>query len=133
MKILSIQQPWAWLIVEGLKDIENRTWPTNFRGKFFVHAGKGFDDAGYYYLLHWGTTPDRKAISDILPTKSDFYRGGIVGMSEIINCVNKSSSIWFDGPFGFVLGESKPLDFFAVSGQLKFFELEEVNRKYGIK
>ncbi len=38
--ILSIRQPWAWLIVNGYKDIENRTWSTRFRGKVLIHAGK---------------------------------------------------------------------------------------------
>ena len=30
---LSIQQPWAWFIVNGYKDVENRTWSTKFRGR----------------------------------------------------------------------------------------------------
>lgn len=38
--ILSIRQPWADLIVSGKKDIENRSWPTKFRGSFYIHAGK---------------------------------------------------------------------------------------------
>lgn len=37
MKALSILQPWAWLIVNGNKDIENRNWHTRFRGRFLVH------------------------------------------------------------------------------------------------
>ena len=24
---LAVQQPWAWLIVNGIKDVENRNWP----------------------------------------------------------------------------------------------------------
>ena len=32
MKTLTIKQPWATLIAMGIKDIENRTWPTKFRG-----------------------------------------------------------------------------------------------------
>ena len=32
MKALSIKQPWASLIAHGIKDIENRTWKTNFLG-----------------------------------------------------------------------------------------------------
>ena len=40
MKALSIRQPWAWLIVNGYKDIENRTWSTDFRGRIYLHAGK---------------------------------------------------------------------------------------------
>lgn len=43
MKVLSIRQPWAWLIMTGLKDIENRTWNTDFRGRFAIHASKKFD------------------------------------------------------------------------------------------
>ena len=27
MKAITIKQPWASLIVHGIKDIENRTWP----------------------------------------------------------------------------------------------------------
>ena len=33
MKILSIRQPWASLIVAGVKDVENRTWPMGYRGR----------------------------------------------------------------------------------------------------
>ena len=39
MRALSIRQPWAWLIVNGHKDIENRSWRTKYRGPFLVHAG----------------------------------------------------------------------------------------------
>jgi hypothetical protein len=28
MKVLVVRQPWAWLIVNGFKDIENRSWKT---------------------------------------------------------------------------------------------------------
>lgn len=40
---LSIRQPWAWLIVNNHKPVENRSWPTSFRGRFLVHAGKTRD------------------------------------------------------------------------------------------
>lgn len=40
MKALSIKQPWAHLIVSGVKDVENRSWKTNYRGRIFVHASK---------------------------------------------------------------------------------------------
>jgi hypothetical protein len=46
-KAMSIQRPWAWLIVNGIKDIENRKWPTSIRGPFFVHVGKRFNHSGY--------------------------------------------------------------------------------------
>ncbi len=48
MKALSIQQPWAWLILHGGKDIENRSWklPKAMVGqRIYIHAGKRFDKA----------------------------------------------------------------------------------------
>lgn len=38
MKILFVRQPWASLLVSGLKDIENRTWAPNFKGRILIHA-----------------------------------------------------------------------------------------------
>ena len=40
---LSVRQPWANLIVLGLKDIEIRTWATKYRGRLLIHAGTTFD------------------------------------------------------------------------------------------
>jgi len=41
MKALTISQPYAELIASGVKWVENRTWPTNYRGPLAIHAGKG--------------------------------------------------------------------------------------------
>ncbi|HTV55212.1 MAG TPA: ASCH domain-containing protein, partial [Terriglobia bacterium] len=46
MKALSIRQPWAWLIVNGFKPIENRSWNTNFRGRILIHASLKVDREG---------------------------------------------------------------------------------------
>ena len=41
MKVLSVQQPWASLIVAGIKDVENRTWkPKEMPGRILIHASK---------------------------------------------------------------------------------------------
>jgi activating signal cointegrator 1 len=40
MKALTVCQPYAELIARGEKRIENRTWPTSYRGPLFIHAGK---------------------------------------------------------------------------------------------
>ena len=42
-RALSIRQPWAELILQGRKTIELRTWATDYRGPFWVHAGKAAD------------------------------------------------------------------------------------------
>src|SRR5690348_75180 len=40
MKALTICQPYAEMIALGEKPIENRTWPTAYRGPLLIHAGK---------------------------------------------------------------------------------------------
>ena len=115
---LSIRQPWAWLIVEGYKDIENRSWPTRFRGKFLVHAGKRFDSEGYEWV--------RKKFRIAMPEPNEFERGGIVGVAEIVDCVTKHRSRWFAGEYGFVLRNARPLRFIPMLGKLGFFSIEKV-------
>lgn len=117
-KALSIRQPWAWLIVNGHKDIENRCWKTHFRGKIYVHASMGM-------------TADEYAFADVLaeelgielPAYAELKRGGIVGTVEIVDCVDQDASPWFFGEFGFVLKNAKPLPFHPLKGKLGFFKV----------
>ena len=43
MKALTLKQPWATLVSEGIKEYEFRSWKTNYRGKVLIHAGAGID------------------------------------------------------------------------------------------
>ncbi|UEM07997.1 ASCH domain-containing protein (plasmid) [Skermanella rosea] len=114
MKALSIQQPWAWLIVNGFKDIENRTWETRYRGPVLIHTGKRLDREAYEDLpLYF---PDIN-----LPPICELPLGGIVGQATITDCVPSHPSRWFSGPFGFVLTDAKTLPFLPCPGQLGFF------------
>ena len=38
MKVLSIKEPWASLIMNGTKRIETRSWKTKYRGEIYIHA-----------------------------------------------------------------------------------------------
>lgn len=40
MKVLTVKQPWASLIVNEHKKYEFRSWKTKYRGKILIHAGK---------------------------------------------------------------------------------------------
>lgn len=119
MKVLSIKQPWAWLIVNGIKDIENRTWKTNFRGQFFIHASQSFDYDGYKKIQN-------TKIINHLPKQYQYEFGGIIGITSIIDCVIEHQSIWFTGPYGFVLQNSKPVKFHRLRGQMGFFDIDEI-------
>lgn len=121
MKALSIMQPWAWLIVHGFKDIENREWKDSnpglwHRGQTLIHAGKKMDKNFDY---EWA----EKLIGREMPR--DFDLGGIVGQVNIIECVVHHNSPWFFGKFGFVLADAKKLPFRPLKGQLGFFNVED--------
>ena len=124
MKALSIRQPWAWLIVHGYKDIENRTWRTNFRGRVLIHASKGmtrdeYDDA-MATALHAGM------IANELPHIEHLKRGGIIGAATITDCIppDERLSDWHMGDaFGFKLDAAMPLPFIECKGRLGFFDV----------
>ena len=103
VKILSIRQPWAYLITQGSKDIENRSWPTKYRGPFLVHASLRVDKEA---CLDHGLDP------------SKLQTGGVVGIAEITDCVQKHQSKWFEGPYGFVLKSRRSLPFVKWTGAL---------------
>ena len=98
---MTIKQPWAWAIVAGYKDIENRSRRTNYRGPLLIHAGAQLDSAGFEFLWKNGLY---KALPRTLPT------GGLVGMVEIADCIKQSDSPWgFPGYWHWVL--RRPCEF----------------------
>lgn len=124
MKTLSIQQPWAWLIVNRFKPVENRTWWTCVRGWVQIHAGKKFDLEGYNWV--------RSNFPDIaMPMPAEFERGGIVGRAQITDCFRNPSACppdarkWFFGPNGFWFSNAQPEPFRLCRGALGFFEAQD--------
>lgn len=118
MKALSIRQPWAWLIIHGGKDIENRSWHTTFRGRFLVHAAQGMTRAEYN-AASWVAGP----LGVNLPRFEDLQRGGIIGSVELVDSLDISDSPWFMGQKGFLLRDPMPLRFIPLKGRLSFFEV----------
>jgi hypothetical protein len=51
------------------------------------------------------------------------HLGGIVGIAELIDIVDDYRSKWFDGPFGLVLRNTRPIEFIPFSGQLGLWNL----------
>lgn len=126
MKALSVRQPWAWLILNAGKDIENRDWPTRMRGRVLVHTGKGMtrdEYDGAAELLADITYARGTAIQ--LPEFNALERGGIVGSIEIVGCVEDHDSPWFFGDYGFVLRDPIILPFRPFRGELGFFNVPD--------
>ncbi|MFE8703865.1 2-oxoglutarate dehydrogenase E1 [Cytobacillus sp. FJAT-54145] len=96
MKALSMIQPWSSLFILGEAHYETRTWRTNYRGIFAIHASKKIDKTAISnerintLLYKYGY------IQENLPT------GMIIGTCKLMNCLrvledNQSSAILEDG------------------------------------
>ena len=103
MKALSIRQPWLHAILHAGKDVENRSWQTNFRGWLALHASR---------------QPERKAryphgIS--VPDLATLPYSAICGVARVVGVTSDSDSEWFFRPtdgtsnYGWVLADITPL------------------------
>lgn len=90
MKALSIKQPWASLIAHGIKDIENRTWRTHFRGRIYIHASAKSVGNPKDILTNqqWDDWHSKGFYNPEMPTSA------IIGEVDIIDCVINHPSIW---------------------------------------
>lgn len=73
MKVLTIKQPWATLIMQGDKRFEFRSWQTKYRGDLLIHAGKGIDKEAM------------KRLAKYLP--AEIPLGKILGKVTLVDCV----------------------------------------------
>lgn len=141
MKCLSVRQPWAWAIVSGAKDVENRTWRPSPRllkagDSFLIHAGKKFDLPGYRWILanHAALGLSMEAI----PSRDEFTLGAIVGAAIFGGTVADDSashprtapavlnSPWFFGPVGWLITEALDMaEPIPCKGRLGLFDFEE--------
>jgi hypothetical protein len=119
MKVLSIQQPWAELICMGIKDVENRSWNTNFRGEFLIHASEKFDFDALEIIQE-----EYNLLDELV--RSDFRTGGIIGKANLVDCVKDYKSDWsMQNQFQFVLEDADFIDFIACKGALKFWNFNK--------
>lgn len=121
MKVISVQQPWADLIVSGYKDVENRTRRSHYRGPLLIHASQKVDKEGLADILAALTEAgDEEGVAFF----SNPPTGAIVGLVNMIDCVTEHPSDWFDGPFGYVLADPQLFDQpIPMKGQLGIYDL----------
>lgn len=121
MKVLSLKQPYAELILSGKKTTELRKWNTHFRGEFLIHSSK---------------KPDKKAMKQF--GFNELPCGFILGKAELIyvkkyaNKEELAKDQHFHlanpafGGYGFVLRNAKRIKPVPALGQLGFWEFNQV-------
>ncbi|MGY3501681.1 ASCH domain-containing protein [Bradyrhizobium sp. USDA 4471] len=119
MKIISIRQPWASLIVTGgksietgaveRKDVENRTWTIAYRGPVLIQASQRPDDI----------TPDEIERRFGVRLSGEPQLGGVIGVVDLVDCVRSHPSRWAAAAhWHFVLRNPRPLPFVKWKGAL---------------
>jgi len=122
MQALTLHAPWAWAVMHGGKDIENRSWapPNHMLGqRIAIHAGMA------------SLAEEREDLVRICSNVPDeFMRGAILGTVQVVGYVDEqdvglmwngerieklrshepAESVWFGGPVGWLLRDPKPLE-----------------------
>lgn len=105
MKVITIKQPFASLIAQGIKEYEFRTWKTKYRGEILIHAGKSID---------------KKAMEKFKCYNLDCPTGCIIAKATITDCIT------VDSEFKKILKEKNP---FVFSNAIK----NKDKKEYGFK
>ncbi len=72
MKVLTIKEPWASLIINGYKEYEFRSFKTNYRGKVLIHAG---------------LTLEKNNVIKFNNYNLDYGKGEIIGEAILTDCI----------------------------------------------
>ncbi len=78
LKVLTLKQPWATLVAEGIKKYEFRSWRTNYRGKVLIHAGAGID---------------KKDMEKFKNLNLEFPSKRIIAEVEIVDCLELNDEL----------------------------------------
>lgn len=78
MRVITLKQPWATLVAEGLKKYEFRSWKYNYRGEILIHAGKGID---------------KEAMNKFKNMNLDFPSSKIIAKVNIVDCIQLNPEI----------------------------------------
>lgn len=130
-RFITVRQPWAWLIVYGPKDIENRSWTVSHRGVLLIHAAKEMTRKEFYegakYARHRGVT---------VPSPESLLFGGIIGAGSLHGIAEPAAatSRWHEeGKYGWMIDNRRPLDFIPCKGGqgLRWFSTDQSLRLGG--
>ena len=132
MKTLSLLQPWASLVVMGLKKIETRSWRTSHRGELLIHASLGRKGALLaneqpftkyikgFSSLPFGAIIGKVILDDVVPVEQLYYSDATMNK---LTLEEKAFGDYTKGRYAWILSEpeqfSKPI---PVKGGLGLWE-----------
>lgn len=136
MKAITIKQPWASLIVHGIKNIENRTWrcPKKYIGqRVLIHASakpvEMRNPNSVFTKAQWDSLSLEYQRNIICG--DGLLNSAIIGSIEIVDCIQDYPSIWAEkGFYNWVL--ANPVLFkqpIPSKGKLSFWEYDNLSEQ----
>ena len=131
MKALTVKQPWAWALIHGGKDVENRSRPTKYRGQLYIHAGKGYATEALKFPA-FSTLDLDFDVTGELDLGID-VRGMVIGLVDVVDCHHWMEcgpgegmcSEWaMEGHHHWTLANPRPVEPFPAKGMLGIWNLE---------
>ena len=132
MKVITVKQPYATLMAEGLKKYEFRTWNTKYRGDILIHAGR---------------TIDKKAIERFKDYNFEYPTGCIIAKAKItdveyvdeefVNKVGPTNPLVYKGiiekkdwdGYGFKIENVEKIKPISIKGQLGLWNYDYEDEK----
>lgn len=128
MKAITVKEPFASLISEGIKKYEFRTWKTNYRGEVYIHAGKGINKE-YIYLLkryninkHNSEIIAKAQLTDCIKVNNDFKEFLRKENYEVYKMIIEDDD--FNG-YAFKLENVKKIKPISINGKLSIWNFEK--------
>lgn len=131
MKVITIKQPWATLIAEGIKEYEFRTWNTKYRGDILIHAGKSIDKRAmdrfkeYNFEYPVGCIIAKAKITDSVYIDDDFVNS-IASCDPLVYREIIEKGEW-EG-YGFKLEQVKKIEPIYINGKLGLWNYDYTNK-----
>ena len=134
MKAISLQNPWAQLVVSGFKTVEAKTWTTDYRGELLI-CSKARSDKSL-----------EKAVLDVIEEETDlafeqsefFVNGAVLGKVQLVDIrpltEDDLEESWMDPAeleaaetplYAWVFDNAEPIDEpIEVKGKPRLFDVE---------
>ncbi len=119
MKALSLLQPWASLVVMGVKKIETRSWSTKFRGELLIYASMGKAGSIFcnenpfkkyvpdFYKLPFGAIIGKVTLTDIIRIKTGALSYATDEMLNNLTLEEKAFGDYTEGRYAWILEEAQ--------------------------
>ena len=115
INVITLREPWASLIGEGIKSIETRSWRTNYRGELYIHAG-----------LTKAPKNDERITNLSKDLKGPLHYGTIFAKCNLVDCIlideAFADKIKTENPKCYYCGDYTPGRFAWILSDIEYIE-----------